>query len=131
MTGDRPLRILHVDDEKNQLDFTKLFLEQFEKDVKVDSVTDPEEALKLQEKEDYDCIVSDYKMLKMNGIELAQKVRENSDVPIILYTGQGSEEVAELAFSAGVDDYLRKETEPTHYQILAKRIKHTVEKHRA
>ena len=48
-------------------------------------------------------------MPKMNGIELAQKIRETSDIPIILYTGQGSEEVAELAFSVGIDDYLRKE----------------------
>jgi PAS domain S-box-containing protein len=130
MTGEKPLRILHVDDEKNQLEFTKLFLEQIEKDVVVDSVSDPEEALKKQSEENYDCIVSDYKMMSMNGIELAQKVREKSDVPFILYTGQGSEEVAESAFSAGVDDYLRKETEPTHYQVLAKRIIQSVEKHR-
>ena len=131
MTGEKPLKVLHVDDEKNQLEFTKLFLEQIDKDVEIDSVTNPEEALQKQEEENYDCIVSDYKMMKMNGIELAQKVREKSDVPFILYTGQGSEEVAELAFTAGVDDYLRKETEPTHYQVLAKRIKHNVEKHRA
>lgn len=130
MTGDKPLKILHVDDEKNQLEFTKLFLEEIEKDVVVDSVNTPEEALKKQAEENYDCIVSDYKMMSMNGIELAQKVREKSDVPFILYTGQGSEEVAELAFSAGVDDYMRKETEPTHYQILAKRIRQSVEKHR-
>ena len=130
MTGEKPLKILHVDDEENQLEFTKIFLEQFEDDVVIDSVKDPEEALKKQEEENYDCIVSDYKMMSMNGIELAQKVREKSDVPFILYTGQGSEEVAENAFSAGVDDYLRKEAEPTHYQVLAKRIRHNVEKHR-
>ena len=130
MTGEKPLKILHVDDEENQLEFTKLFLEQIDKDVVIDSVTNPEEALELQMNENYDCIVSDYKMVSMNGIELAQKVRLKSDVPFILYTGQGSEEVAELAFTSGVDDYLRKETEPTHYQVLAKRIKHTVEKHR-
>lgn len=130
MTGEKPLRILHVDDEENQLEFTKLFLEQIDKEVIIESVSDPEEALKRQELESYDCIVSDYKMMLMNGIELAQKVREKSDVPFILYTGQGSEEVAEQAFTAGVDDYLRKESEPTHYQVLAKRIKHTVEKHR-
>jgi PAS domain S-box-containing protein len=130
MTGEKPLKILHVDDEKNQLEFTKLFLEQIEKDVVIDSVNNPEEALKRQEEENYDCIISDYKMMSMNGIELAQKVRKKSDVPFILYTGHGSEEVAELAFSSGIDDYLRKETEPTHYQVLAKRIKETVEKHR-
>ena len=130
MTGERPLRILHVDDEENQLEFTKLFLEQIDRDVKIKSVLTPEEAIKLQEEDSFDCIVSDYKMLNMNGIELAQKLREKSDVPFILYTGQGSEEVAEKAFNAGVDDYLRKEVEPTHYQVLAKRIRHTVEKHR-
>jgi len=130
LTGERPLRILHVDDEENQLEFTKIFLEQIDKDVKIKSVLTPEEALKLQEEDSFDCIVSDYKMLSMNGIELAEKLRERSDVPFILYTGQGSEEVAEKAFNAGVDDYLRKEAEPTHYQVLAKRIRHTVEKHR-
>ena len=124
MTGEKPLKILHVDDEENQLEFTKLFLEQIDKDVVIDSVTNPDEALELQENKNYDCIVSDYKMVSMNGIELAQKVRLKSDVPFILYTGQGSEEVAELAFTSGVDDYLRKETEPTHYQVLAKRIQH-------
>jgi PAS domain S-box-containing protein len=130
MTGERPLRILHVDDEETQLEFTKLFLEQIDKDIKIKSVLSPEEAIKLQETVSFDCIVSDYKMLSMNGIELAEKLREKSDVPFILYTGQGSEEVAEKAFNAGVDDYIRKEAEPTHYQVLAKRIRHTVEKHR-
>jgi PAS domain S-box-containing protein len=130
MPGERPLRILHVDDEENQLEFTKIFLEQIDKDVKIDSVLTPAEALKLHEQGIYDCIVSDYKMMTMNGIELAQKIREKSSVPFILYTGQGSEEVAEKAFNAGVDDYLRKEAEPTHYQVLAKRIRLSVEKHR-
>lgn len=130
MTGERPLRILHVDDEENQLELTKLFLEQIDKDLKVRSVLSPEEALRLQGEDPFDCIISDYKMLSMNGIELAQKLREKSNIPFILYTGQGSEEVAEKAFNAGIDDYLRKEGEPTHFQVLAKRIRHTVEKHR-
>ncbi len=130
MTGERPLRILHIDDEEPQLELTKLFLEQIDKDLKVRSTLSPEEALKLQRENSFDCIISDYKMLSMNGIELAQKLRENSNIPFILYTGQGSEEVAEKAFNAGIDDYLRKEGEPTHFQVLAKRIRDTVEKHR-
>jgi PAS domain S-box-containing protein len=128
---DRPIRILHVDDEENQLEFTKLFLEEIDKDVVIDSTSDPDEAIQLASKNNYDCIVSDYKMLTMSGVELAQKVRENSSVPFILYTGQGSEEVAQSAFEAGVDDYLKKESEPSHYQILARRVRQNVEKHRA
>ncbi|MCK4317648.1 response regulator, partial [Candidatus Bathyarchaeota archaeon] len=106
----RPIKILHVDDEGSHLEFTKIFLEELDEGVVVDSATNPEEALKLQEKNSYDCIVSDYKMLSMDGIELAQRVRRSSNVPFILYTGQGSEEVAEQAFEAGIDDYLRKES---------------------
>jgi len=69
-------------------------------------------------------------MPTMNGIELSKKIREKYSIPIILYTGQGSEEVAEAAFTVGVDDYLRKEMDPSHYQVLAKRIRHVVEKKR-
>ena len=127
----RPIRILHVDDEENQLEFTKLFLEEIDKDVVIDSVSDPDEAVRLASRNSYDCIVSDYKMLTMSGIELAQRVRERSRVPFILYTGQGSEEVAQSAFEAGVDDYLKKEPEPSHYQVLAKRVRQNVDKYRA
>jgi PAS domain S-box-containing protein len=126
------IKILHVDDEVNQLDFTKMFLEEIDEEVEVESYSNPEDALnKLSHDKDFDCIISDYKMLYINGIELAQKVREQSTIPFILYTGQGSEEVAEQAFEAGVDDYIRKESEPSHYQVLAKRIRHNVEKHEA
>ena len=76
-------------------------------------------------------MVSDFKMPEINGIQLAEKIREKSDIPIILYTGQGSEEVAEAAFNVGVDDYMRKELDPSHYQVLAKRIKSVVEKKRS
>jgi len=127
----KPIRILHVDDEGPHLEFTKIFLEELDEEVVVDSATSPREALDLQEQRSYDCIVSDYKMLSMDGIELAQRVREKSGVPFILYTGQGSEEVAECAFEAGIDDYIRKEPEPSHYQVLAKRVRQNVDKYRA
>ncbi|MCK4582514.1 PAS domain S-box protein, partial [Candidatus Bathyarchaeota archaeon] len=109
----------------------KIFLEEVDQKIVVDSASTPEEAIELQEKNSYDCIISDYKMLSMDGIELAQKVRERSNVPFILYTGQGSEEVAQYAFETGIDDYLKKESEPSHYQILAKRVRQNVEKYRA
>jgi CheY-like chemotaxis protein len=108
-----------------------MFLEDLDKGVTVESVSDPMEAIWLQGRDSYDIIVSDYKMTSMNGIEFFRKVREGSDVPFILYTGRGGEEVAESAFKAGVDGYLKKEAEPSHYQLLLKRIRQTVEKHRS
>ena len=93
----------------------------FDPAIVVESTSSLEEV--LNSFESYDCIVSDYKMPRMNGIQLAQKVREKSDIPFILYTGEGSESVASEAFHVGVDDYIRKETETSHYQVLAKRIR--------
>ena len=67
-------------------------------------------------------------MPELNGIDLTKQIRPISNIPIILYTGRGSEDVAAEAFAAGVDDYVKKEVDPTHYQVLAKSIRTSVEK---
>jgi PAS domain S-box-containing protein len=121
------ISVLHVDDDSDKLEFTKFFLEN-EGNMDVTSITSPVKALELVKIKHIDCIVSDFFMPEMNGIEFAKKIRESSNMPIILYTGNGSEEVAEAAFAVGVDDYLRKDYDPSHYQVLAKRIKSLVEK---
>ena len=66
MLEEKSIRVLHVDDERNQLDFTKLFLEQIDNDMEVDSVVTPEEAVEKLKNSYYDCLISDYKMYKMN-----------------------------------------------------------------
>jgi len=126
----KPIRVLHVDDEEDQLRFTKMFLEELDEEVTVDSVSDPDEAIWLQGRNSYDIVVSDYKMESMTGIELFRKVRKRSDVPFILYTGKGGDEVAESAYEAGMDGYIKKEAEPSHYQALSNRIRQIVEKRR-
>ena len=125
------MKILHVDDEPDQLRFLKQFVELNDPSIDVESVASPSAAIKLLEEGSFDCIVSDYDMPQLDGIELARRVRETSDIPFIIYTGKGSEEVAETAFEAGVNDYLRKETSPSHYQVLARRIRNAVDQKRA
>ena len=70
-------------------------------------------------------------MPEMDGITFAEKALTICDLPIILYTGQGSEEVAQAAFAAGVSDYFRKEMDPSHYQVLEKRIIGVITRDRA
>lgn len=123
------IRVLHIDDEESQQIFLKVFIEG-DPNIKVTSVSSAEETLELVQTGDFDCLVSDYDMPDMDGIALAKKIRETSNIPIIIYTGRGSEEVAEKAFAAGIDDYIRKETEPAHYQIVSKRIRQAVERRR-
>jgi len=124
------IRVLHVDDEPDQLKFTKLFLEKADADLQVESASSAEEAQHLLKKRSFDCVVSDYVMSGMDGIEFAREVRRENKVPFILYTGLGSEEVADAAFAAGVDDYVKKEYNPSQYEVLAKRVRVAVEKRR-
>ncbi len=131
VSGNSYLNVLHVDDDENQLEMLRLFMDRLDDSVKVKSCNNPLEALRLIAVNGFDCVVSDYLMPNMNGIEFASRVKELKDIPFILYTGQGSEEVAEHAFQAGADDYIRKELEPSHYEVLLKRIRHAVDKYRA
>jgi len=120
-----------VDDDEKQLMFTKLILEESNPSITVTSISSPEEAVRELEKDRYDCVISDYNMPRLDGLQLAKKIREISDIPILLYTGQGSEEIAEQAFSSGVDCYVRKEANQANYHILTQSIQNLVEKHRA
>jgi len=130
-SGNTFLRVLHVDDESSQLEMLHLFMSQLDDSVEVVSCSNPFEALRLVAENGFDCVVSDYLMPSINGVEFASRVKELKDIPFILYTGQGSEEVAEHAFQAGADDYIRKEIEPSHYEVLLNRIRHAVDKYRA
>lgn len=123
------IEIIHVDDDPDHLAISKRMIEKFDPSLWVDTTSSQDEL--LSNLESCDCIILDYVMPPLDGIELSEKVREMSDIPIILYTGQGSEEVAEKAFSVGINDYIRKENELDHYRVLVKRIRMAVEHHRA
>jgi len=123
--------ILVVDDDVDHLEITRINLEAADPNLSITSVTSPEDGLELLDKQHYDCIVSDYKMPRMDGIKFARRIRETSGIPFILYTGQGSEEVAEEAFTVGVDDYIRKEAHSSHIQVLAKRIRSAIDQKNA
>lgn len=126
------VNILHVDDEPDFTDLTATCLEREDDRFEVETATSASEALDRLEISIYDCVVSDYDMPEINGIEFLNKVREGyPDLPFILYTGKGSEEVASDAISAGVTDYLQKEGGTSQYTVLANRIWNAVEKYTA
>ena len=107
------------------------FFSRLDGSIVVERYSDPFEAVRFFAENGFDWVVSDFIMPGMNVVELARRVKELKDIPFILYTGQGSEEVAQLAFQACADDYIRKEIEPSHYRVLINSIRHSVDKHRA
>jgi PAS domain S-box-containing protein len=126
------IRVLHVDDDPAFVDLTASFLTRIDESFAVETATSPSEALGRFESTAFDCVVSDYEMPEMNGVELLERIRNlDPEIPFVLFTGKGSEEVASDAISAGVTDYLQKETGTDQYTVLANRIKNAVEQHRS
>jgi PAS domain S-box-containing protein len=122
------IRVLHVDDEPSITDLTVTFLEREDDQFSVETATSADEGLELISDPPPDCIVSDYNMLGMDGLEFLQAVRQDyPDLPFILFTGKGSEEVASEAIAADVTGYLQKGSGTERYELLANRILNAVQ----
>jgi len=128
----RRIRTLVVDDSEFFAEMTAETLDA-EHDIEATHQTSAEAALETLTETDVDCIVSDYAMPGMDGIEFLRAVQDRyGDVPFILLTGRGDEEVASEAIETGVADYLLKleVVEDQQYERLANRIKGVVTQHR-
>lgn len=126
------IRVLHVDDDPDFGDVTAVFLEREDSRFVIETVDSAKAGRKRLGADHFDCVVSDYDMPGETGIEFLESVRaEYPELPFILFTGKGSEQVASRAISAGVTDYLQKEPGREQYELLANRIINSVSQSRA
>ena len=132
-----PTHVLHVDDDPEILDLAATFLERESKDIAVETATSTTEALdrltgaELESEVPFECIVSDYDMPGMDGLEFLEAVREDRpDLPFVLFTGKGGEGIASEAITAGVSDYLNKGSGTDQYALLANRIENLASQYR-
>jgi len=101
--------------------------------ISVEKASDAAAALSVLEEQSVDCVVSDFQMPGMDGLELYDRVEAEYGIPFVLLTGEGDEETASRAIGAGVDDYLRKDeiAESDRLKLLANRIENVVSQRRA
>lgn len=127
MSTSTPIRVLHVDDEPALAEMVAEFLVREDDQLEITTATTASDGLTHLKETQFDCIVSDYDMPGQNGIQFLNAVRDtHPDLPFILFTGKGSEEIASDAISAGVTDYLQKKGGTSQYTLLAHRITNAV-----
>ncbi len=99
-------KVLVVDDEKLIVKGIRFSLEQ--DGMEVDCAYDGEEALQMAQEHNYDMILLDVMLPKMEGFEVCQRIREFSMVPIIMLTAKGDDMDKILGLEYGADDYITK-----------------------
>ena len=99
-------RVLVVDDEKLIVKGIRFSLEQ--DGMEVDCAYDGEEAVELAKKTEYDIVLLDVMLPKLDGYEVCQAIREFSDMPIIMLTAKGGDMDKILGLEYGADDYISK-----------------------
>ena len=99
-------KVLVVDDEKLIVKGIRFSLEQ--DGMVVDCAYDGEEALKMATDHEYDMILLDVMLPKMDGFEVCQRIREVSNMPIVMLTAKGDDMDKILGLEYGADDYITK-----------------------
>ena len=99
-------RVLVVDDEKLIVKGIRFSLEQ--DGMEVDCAYDGGEALELARQKEYDVVLLDLMLPVYDGYEVCQRIREFSDMPIIMLTAKGDDMDKILGLEYGADDYITK-----------------------
>jgi len=112
----KKFKLLLIEDDEQMADLLKRFLE--ENAMKVSHVIRPSQALAILEMETFDLIILDLSLPEMDGLELCVKIREISDIHIIISSARSDLNDKLVGFENGADDYLPKPYSPR--ELLAR-----------
>jgi DNA-binding NtrC family response regulator len=122
------IRVLVVDEDEDVLDLTETFLERESDRLEVITERSGEAAMERVADGDVDCVVSDYRMPGMDGMELFEAVRERrSSLPFVLFSAAVDRETVTEAEAAGVTAFIQKGTGTDHYEEIADTIETAVD----
>jgi len=112
----KAIKLLLIEDDEQMADLLKRFLE--ENAMQVSHVIRPSQALAILEIESFDLIILDLSLPEMDGLELCAKIRETSDIHIIISSARSDLNDKLVGFENGADDYLPKPYSPR--ELLAR-----------
>jgi two-component system nitrogen regulation response regulator NtrX len=124
----QPGRLLIIDDDDVLLSALPWPIKRRMPHVNIDTADTPEEALRHVYSQDYDVILSDIRMPRMDGVTLLRKLRAiQPQTPVILCTACGEEELRRQANSAGAFAFV---TKPLDLHFLVEIMKNAMFEHR-
>jgi len=125
-----PLRVLLIDDDDVDRMAIRRALRSTGLDVIIEEVDTSDAALEMLIRNSFDCVFLDYLLPGTDGLQVLRKTRAaGNDVPIIMLTGRGDEELAVELIQAGASDYVSKSRMSA--AVLARSIHNTIRLHRA
>ena len=119
-------RILVVDDEANIRNVVREYAE-FD-DYEVDEAENGMEAVRKCREEDYDLIIMDVMMPRLDGYSAVKEIKKTKDIPVIMLSARGEEYDKLFGFEIGIDDYVTKPFSPKE---LMARVKAVLSRHTA
>lgn len=124
------MRLLCIDADSSSLHETASVLERETTATSVVATSSGSEALSALVTERFDCVVTEYDLPEMTGVELLEIARERTDeLPVVLFAGTDRESVVREAFSMGATDYLSKDA-PAAVERLTTRVEAVLERRR-
>ncbi|WP_136689388.1 response regulator [Halorhabdus amylolytica] len=130
--SEQDIHTLLVDDSERWASVAAKRIETETEEITVSVANDANEALvQLAESDRVDCLIVDYMMPGITGLELLERIREDRpDIPFILITSEGNEDVAAQAIDAGVTDYVVKDPSIDQSPLFAEKIESVVRQRR-
>ena len=105
------MRLLIVDDSRLDRTRIKRLINQMNADISLSEAQDVPTALGMVSVEQFDCILLDYRLPGADGLELAAQIAEShagATTPMVMLTGEPSEDLAEHAIGSGLTDFIGK-----------------------
>lgn len=120
------VEVLVVDEEADVLEITETFLGR-QDGLSVSTEMDPERAVERVLDGEFEAVVSDFSMPKLDGLELCRRIRDGGvDVPFFLFTGRGEADIDDSAGKECVTAFVQKGTGTDQYEALAEHIRDAV-----
>lgn len=124
-------RVLLVDDHADERETLAFLLNEMQISFEITTAINGKKALELLTTNPFDLIITDVKMPFINGLELAEKVRQsNAEIPIIFVSGYGEFEFVKKALTLQAVDYLLKPINPEEFEQLVQQTINSIDVYR-